>query len=367
MSAVGPRSWVLVVGMHRSGTSAVAGALGALGCLVPGPEDRLTGPGNPEHHESRTLTIFDEELLAELGGTWDGPPLLRPHWAHSAIVVAGTRAREALLTAFPVAARTAWKDPRLCLLLPFWRRLLDGPVAAVLVWRPPLAVARSLQQRDDMHLASGLALWERYNRSALEGLRGLPVTVVEYDAVVSDPGGFAEDTTAWIEELGFPPSSIPSDTAAAATVIEKGLRHQRSEGGAREPFLTPEQERLAELLRGLDGHHRSLAASPPGPESPLTELLLEPPRRSVQLRRLLERVARQRESARLRYFDDRHRWGDAQAEAATRAASFEVELAGVRAQLEGCQAALDAVHESTSWKVTVPVRWAAGQIANRRR
>ncbi|HXW39358.1 MAG TPA: hypothetical protein VEJ44_06665, partial [Acidimicrobiales bacterium] len=111
----GMRSWVVVVGMHRSGTSAVAGALGALGCLLPGREDRVEGPGNPEHFESLALTLLDDALLGGLGGSWDGPPVLAPHWPHSAAVLAGGRARAALLDTFPLEARSAWKDPRLCL------------------------------------------------------------------------------------------------------------------------------------------------------------------------------------------------------------------------------------------------------------
>jgi hypothetical protein len=182
---------VLVVGMHRSGTSAVAGAIGTLGYQLPGPDDRVSwAASNPEHYESRTLTVLNESLLRALGGSWEGPPRLLPHWAHSAAVLAGGAARSALRTAYPEPGRTVWKDPRLCLLLPYWRRVLDGPVAAVLVWRRSMAVARSLERRDGMPVADGLALWERYNRSALGGLHGLPVSVVDYDAVVADPAAF---------------------------------------------------------------------------------------------------------------------------------------------------------------------------------
>ncbi len=70
--------WLLVVGMHRSGTSALTGALGELGMAVPAAEDRYEyyGPakGNPEHWESRAMGLQDDALLERLGCTWDAPP-----------------------------------------------------------------------------------------------------------------------------------------------------------------------------------------------------------------------------------------------------------------------------------------------------
>src|SRR6478736_1890747 len=69
---------VVVLGMHRSGTS-VATRLAALrGLALCLPDDLLAGfPGNPRGHwESRSLLAFDERLLGELGGTWFCPPSL---------------------------------------------------------------------------------------------------------------------------------------------------------------------------------------------------------------------------------------------------------------------------------------------------
>ena len=60
----------------------------------------------------------------------------------------GLRDPGGLLTvAFVDGGPSVWKDPRVCLLLDYWREALTGPLAAVLVWRSPLAVARSLAQR----------------------------------------------------------------------------------------------------------------------------------------------------------------------------------------------------------------------------
>ena len=75
-SAHSTNSWLLVVGMHRSGTSAITGALGALGFNTPHSRDRagFKPESNSEHWESLSLSGYNEHLLAELGGSWDAPP-----------------------------------------------------------------------------------------------------------------------------------------------------------------------------------------------------------------------------------------------------------------------------------------------------
>ncbi len=174
--------WVVVVGMHRSGTSALAGALGALGFNQVRPGDRVEwSQSNPEHWESLSLGLFDEGLLHRLGGSWDAPPVLPRHWVHSASILGGGRRSRPWPRPSHSRDRPCGRTRRLCLLLPYWRTLLPEPPAAVFVWRNPLAVAHSLHRRDGMPLAVGLALWERYNRAALESLAGLDTFGVDFD------------------------------------------------------------------------------------------------------------------------------------------------------------------------------------------
>ena len=121
---VGP--WLLVVGMHRSGTSAIAGALGALGFAVPSPADRIPPhSSNPEHWESESISSTNEAILDRFHGSWDAPPDLPLGWELNDPRVDDIEDSSAQFAAtFPARGVLVWKDPRLCLLLPYYRSII---------------------------------------------------------------------------------------------------------------------------------------------------------------------------------------------------------------------------------------------------
>src|SRR5438270_6382452 len=119
--------------MHRSGTSAATRVINLLGAATCAPEDMARGPWNPTGlWESRTLNGFDDELLEQMGHSWFGPPPAGAGYEEAAarIATTGEEARRVFETIHPQRP-WVWKDPRACLLLPFWRGVLDGPHAVV--------------------------------------------------------------------------------------------------------------------------------------------------------------------------------------------------------------------------------------------
>ncbi|HEY0178290.1 MAG TPA: glycosyltransferase [Dokdonella sp.] len=174
---------LVVLGMHRSGTSSVAGLLARMG-VSAGPEaDLLVGPDNPRgHYESGRLHMACVRRLAAAGGDWSHPPDLAP----PAAIDAFRREVGALIDEFD--ARRPWliKEPRLCLVAQELLPLLTRPVF-VHVQRDPRAVAASLAARDGLAAADALALWERYTRAAFAASRGWPRVLVDYDALCADP------------------------------------------------------------------------------------------------------------------------------------------------------------------------------------
>ncbi len=105
--------WVLVVGMHRSGTSALTGALGRLGLALPAAGDLVAGRyDNPVHYESKALNDLDDAILAAAGGSWSAPPPLGPDWQDTAAVLeVSRRAGRRPGVPFPLRARWHGRTP----------------------------------------------------------------------------------------------------------------------------------------------------------------------------------------------------------------------------------------------------------------
>jgi hypothetical protein len=317
--------WLTVLGMHRSGTSALTGALGALGFGTPARDDRMDWPeSNPEHWESSSLTVYDDDVLADLGGSWDAPPELPPGWETGASIRSTPRPAAVAAGAFPEPGPIVWKDPRLCLLLPYWLRFLPHPPACVLIWRSPLGVADSLRRRDGMEPAHGIALWERYNRSALGHLVGLDTYLCRYESLVTDPAHELEAVAAWLHALPqFAGAAIEGDTTRAVESIAGLAPAGPSDDD--DLLLTPQRD-LVDLLTSLDGGHRPLESAPLGGESPWTTALL-----------------------------------------AARRGSRTREVAGLESRIADKQRTIDNLQASMSWRATAPLRAVVARARGRGR
>ena len=248
-----PRAWVLVIGMHRSGTSAVTDLFHRFGLTLPA--DLMTGRSdNRSHFESLSLTSANDDILELLGGSWDDPPALAPGWEEgpdlSALLAMTTRVAA---TAFSRPGVGLWKDPRNSLLLPYWARALAPIVGVVLPWRDPIAVARSLHARDGIAVSEGVRLWQRYNVAALMNAAGRSVFVVNYDDMIDDPSSKAAEAAAWLRTVAG--DAVVSDDGAivAGAAITPALRHERNVGAS----VPDECLRVRDVLRSADGGHDS--------------------------------------------------------------------------------------------------------------
>ena len=131
--AAGQRTAILVLGMHRSGTSALARTVNLLGATAPRtlmPADQTNPRG---FWESNRLVPIDEAILTAFGSAWDGWQAGDPAWlGYRDVPVLMARLRATLLEEFADAKLFVVKDPRLCRLLPIWLEVLRSTnVAAV--------------------------------------------------------------------------------------------------------------------------------------------------------------------------------------------------------------------------------------------
>lgn len=255
---------IVVVGMHRSGTSAATRLVNMLGpALCSDLTEELSG--NPTGHwESLSLIGVNDRLLSEMGRSWWCPPPAGTGFAAADARIL-TPPDEAAANFDAVHPNRPWvyKDPRLCLTLPFWRRALDRALAVVFVYRNPIEVAKSLCARNDFSLHRGIATWERYNRLALANCGGLPTHVETYDDMVADPVGWCERVFAFLESCGLP-ATMPAVSTIESFVVPqlRHSEHDRAEIAARFETVLP----VLDALESRVGSWPSFDAPPLPPE-----------------------------------------------------------------------------------------------------
>ncbi len=228
--------------MHRSGTSATAGLLVGMGLVPPKIEDLVPAEDSNErgHWESETVVMHSLKVLGGLSGRTYSPPPPTSGWE------AGPefdirRAEAAQWLADTSDGRpVVLKDPRLCMTLPVWKTAVPGPIPVLFVLRSPLEVARSLEARDNLPMLFGLALWDRYVRSAALSLEGSPTLVVDYSAMLEDPVKWSDVICGFLQEWGV--DLNPDARSVALEFLDSGLRHQKTEDSEYEPLVGAHQE-----------------------------------------------------------------------------------------------------------------------------
>lgn len=217
----------IVLGMHRSGTSALSGLLCRAGWDPP--RDLLpSSVHNPlGYWESTALMRLNDRLLQRLDRRWCIPEPLPVGWQNGEAARAWRRDLLDLLPAmFGDARRPLIKDPRLCLLLPALTPWLEGGDLEVLVLlslRHPYEVGRSLEVREGMRAELAVRLWLQHVFEAERVSRGHPRAWVCFRSLLERP----EATLVRCRRcLGMPLSPAgPGDRVEAA--IDPGLHRQR--------------------------------------------------------------------------------------------------------------------------------------------
>ncbi|MDP9141144.1 MAG: sulfotransferase [Pseudomonadota bacterium] len=164
---------ILVLGMHRSGTSCLAGSLQEAGLFLGdvNTQARFNARGN---RESRSIMDLHDQILADNGGSWDAPPVSAT-WsdAHRA-------RRDDLIDTFPEEVTWGFKDPRCLLAMDGWLEVLPD-LRAIGTFRHPMAVAASLTSRNGFSTEKGLMIWLAYNRALLTVCEEREIGIVSFD------------------------------------------------------------------------------------------------------------------------------------------------------------------------------------------
>jgi hypothetical protein len=184
------RQAILVLGMHRSGTSAIGGVISALG--VAGPKT-LMAPNyynSRGHFESTPLVAAHDELLASAGSRWDDWRQFNPRWIRSKAAEQHRQKIKALLIEeFGDEPLIFIKDPRICRFVPFTSSILaelNVSPMAILPVRNPLEAAYSLERRDKFAPSRSMLLWLRHVLDAEFHSRHMPRYFLPYETFLTN-------------------------------------------------------------------------------------------------------------------------------------------------------------------------------------
>lgn len=175
--AMSGRAVYAVLGMHRSGTSWLAGSLEEKG-LALGEVNTAATYNKRGTRENEAIQSLHDGVLRSSGGSWRDPPR-RVDWSEE------RRAALADTIAAMDATHGSWgfKDPRALLLLDEWRRQLGDRLVLVGIYRHPVAVAQSLAKRQFSPVPprDGVRLWRAYNERLVAEHRRAPFPILRFD------------------------------------------------------------------------------------------------------------------------------------------------------------------------------------------
>lgn len=204
---------IMVLGMHRSGTSCLVGSLQQRG-LHLGDVQEWNPHNRKGNRESLRIMHLNNAVLEHSGGAWDRPPQQALTWTREHVVE-----RDAIIAILRDGAGGPWgfKDPRTALTLPFWQEGLPD-ARLVGAFRHPARVARSLHARSRLSYEQAFELWRIYNGVLLREHARAPFPLVCFDLAEA---AYLDALNRMAGELGLSTAG-PGEPA----FFERSLRHE---------------------------------------------------------------------------------------------------------------------------------------------
>ena len=222
---------IVVLGMHRSGTSAITRSLELLGVGL-GDNLHPAGFDNPKGFwEDLECLEINEELLCHLGSAYDRLDLAWERVKSDPFINTLNEKAKQLVIRKLSENNGLWgfKDPRTCRLLSFWQGVFNFvgcETNYVIVLRNPLSIASSLAKRNRIPFEKSYFLWLQHMLPAVLGSAGSPRLLIDYDLFMDAP---IEQITKISENLYLP--MVDSDSSAVReyqnNFLDDGLRHSR--------------------------------------------------------------------------------------------------------------------------------------------
>ncbi len=227
-----PRIGILVLGMHRAGTSLLTQILTQLGCDAPRTLIGASENNENGYWESRPVRDFNDRLLDAAQSRWDDwQPLDLTRIDPAILTGLRTEAAGLLASEFGASPLFVLKDPRICRMVPFWADVLATAGVAprtIITLRNPVEVAASLHARGGYPPELAHMIWLRHMLDAEAATRGQPRAFTSYDSVLADWRRALTGAAATLD------LSWPNDpqTVATGDIASDRLRHHQQSPAA---------------------------------------------------------------------------------------------------------------------------------------
>lgn len=221
------RTCIFILGMHRSGTSALTGVLELLGVEL-GSELMQPWEDNPKgFFENNKVWKHNQKILESFNSSWDDPFLYGHDWCDKHDLTPYRKHIAALLhDEFSTSKLFAIKDPRMCILFPFWRVILEEhnirPVCLLPV-RHPMEVSQSLAKRNNHSVEKGLLLWMNYVLTAEKVSRSCERIYLKFNDLFSSPDAVIEMVKSKLN-ISFQ-KSFEEVKGQIDIFLDRGLKH----------------------------------------------------------------------------------------------------------------------------------------------
>ncbi len=216
---------IIILGMHRSGTSAVSGALSHFGVNFGNNLYEPDSDNSRGYYENRAITGFQNLALLEAGYSWSDPIGEQTIGTEFGSSLVQENLTNIFNSEFVDMELCGFKDPRTSYFIEAWLKIFESlniEPYFIICFRSPHSVISSLQHRNEISPLHAELLW------LLEYVRVIPKVinnkhiVVNYDDFIREP---IREIKKINSILGL---DIKYDDAALAQVdsfVDKKLNH----------------------------------------------------------------------------------------------------------------------------------------------
>ena len=222
---------IVVLGMHRSGTSVITRGLQLLGVDL-GENLHPAAPDNPKGFwEDRDCLEINEALLNYLGSAYDRLDFAWEQLGSSAELSRLKLKASRLIKKKLDESQGIWgfKDPRTCRLLSFWQDVFQAvgcDTRYVIVVRNPASVVESLELRNALPAEKSYLLWLQHTLPIIIQTRGKKRVIVEYDQLIESPYSQISRIASALD-LPVPAKDSTLVAEFEQVFLDQGLRHTR--------------------------------------------------------------------------------------------------------------------------------------------